>query len=86
MNAETASIVVALITGISSIITAIIWGYVPRKRIEQIKILRRELLDVYVGVYNLKVVEERLEGELGISKIEARKGISIPKSFETKRL
>jgi len=34
----------------------------------------------------LKIVEEKLENELGISKAEARKGINIPKSFETKRL
>nr|WP_297653464.1 hypothetical protein [uncultured Prevotella sp.] len=86
MDIGISSIIVASITGISSIITAIIWGYVPRKRNEEIKRLQKELIEVYGGVYNLKIVEEKLENELGISKAEARKGINIPKSFETKRL
>lgn len=86
MDIGLSSIIVASITGISSIITAIIWGYVPRKRSEEIKRLQKELLEVYGGVYNLKAIEEKLEGELGVSKIEARKGINIPKTFETKRI
>ncbi len=86
MDIGLSSIIVASITGISSIITAIIWGYVPRKRSEEIKRLQKELLEVYGGVYNLKAVEEKLEGDFGISKIEARKGINIPKTFETKRI
>ena len=86
MDIGLSSIIVASITGISSIITAIIWGYVPRKRNEEIKRLQKELIEVYGGVYNLKIVEEKLENELGISKAEARKEINIPKSFETKRL
>ncbi len=77
MDIGLSSIIVASITGISSIITAIIWGYVPRKRNEEIKRLQKELLEIYIGAYNLKVVEERLEGELGISKREARQDLQI---------
>lgn len=81
-----ATYLAALITGISNMVTAYILGYSPRKTKEEIKRLQKELLDVYSGVYNLKAVEERLEGELGISKTEARKGLNIPKLLETKRV
>ena len=82
MDTGTASIIVAFITGISSIVTAIIWGYVPRQRKIQIKKLRQELLDVYVDAYNLKAVEERLETENGISKKSARDGVTISRRLE----
>lgn len=82
MDIGLSSIIVASITGISSIITAIIWGYVPRKRNEEIKRLQKELLEIYIGAYNLKVVEERLEGELGISKREARQDLQITKKLQ----
>ena len=77
MDIGICSIIVALITGISSIITATIWGYIPKRRKEEIKKLQKELLDVYIGAYNLKVVEETLEEEYGVSKIEARKDVII---------
>ena len=38
------SIAVALITGLCSIITAVIWGYAPRKRKEEIEKLKKKLL------------------------------------------
>ena len=40
MDIGIASIIVALVTGVSSIVTAIIWGYVPRKRLEENKRLQ----------------------------------------------
>ncbi|MBR5395435.1 MAG: hypothetical protein IK144_10210 [Bacteroidaceae bacterium] len=86
MNAELASIIVALITGISSIITAIIWGYVPRNRKSQIKKLQQELLDVYTDVYNLKIVEERLEEDNNVSKQAAREGLPISPRIEKRRI
>ena len=80
------SIIVALITGLSSIITAIIWGYVPKKRKEEIARLKKELLDVYMGAYNLKVIEESLEEDVGISKQEARRGLIITSRLEKGRI
>lgn len=80
------SIIIALIMGASSIVTAIIWGYVPKKRTQEIKRLRRELLEVYIGAYNLKAVEESLEAESGVSKTEARKDLMITEKLETKRI
>ena len=58
MSTEIATLLAALITGISSMVTAYILGYSPRKTKEEIKRLQKELLDVYSGVYNLKAVEE----------------------------
>lgn len=86
MDVGIASIVVALITGICSIITAIIWGYIPRNRKEEIKQLQNELLEVYIAAYNLKVVEEMLEDELEISKREARKNVQISEKLQKKRI
>lgn len=80
------SIIVALITGISSIITAIIWGYVPKRRQEEVVRLKKELLDVYMGAYNLKVIEDLLEEESGISKQEARRGLIITSRLEKGRI
>lgn len=77
MDIGVASIIVAIITGISSIITAVIWGYIPRKRLEENERLRKELLEIYMGAYNLKAIEEGLEGELGISKRKARQDLQI---------
>lgn len=73
MDIGIASIIVALVTGVSSIVTAIIWGYVPRKRLEENKRLQK----IYMGAYNLKAIEEGLEGELGISKRKARQNLQI---------
>lgn len=90
MDIGLSSIIVTSITGLSSIITAIIWGYVPRKRSEEIKKLQKELLEIYNGAYKLKVIEERLEGELGISKRKARQDLQITpklqKSYIEKRI
>ena len=86
MDIGISSIVVSLIIGVSSIITAFIWGYVPRKRQEEIQRLRKELLEVYIGVYNLKSVEEDLEAEAGISKQAARKGLNITEKLQRNRI
>lgn len=86
MDIGTVSIIVALITGVSSIITAIIWGYTPRKRHEEIKKLQKELIEVYGGVYNLKIVEEELERELGISKKAARKDLQITPKLQRSKI
>lgn len=81
------SIIVALITGLSSIITAIIWGYVPKRRQEEVVRLKKELLDVYMGAYNLKVIEDLLEEEESrISKQEARRGLIITSRLEKGRI
>lgn len=86
MDIGICSIIVALITGVSSIITAIIWGYVPKKRKEEIVKLQKELLEVYEGAYNLKFIEERLEKETGISKRKARQGIKITNKLERSKI
>ena len=86
MDIGICSIIVALITGVSSIITAIIWGYVPKKRKEEIVKLQKELLEVYVGAYNLKIIEEMLEEEAGISEQTARQGIQITNKLEKSKI
>lgn len=86
MDIGVSSIVVSLIIGASSIITAFIWGYIPRKRKNEIQKLRKELLEVYIGVYNLKIVEDDLETELGISKQEARRGLIITEKLQKNRI
>ena len=86
MDIGISSIVVSLIIGVSSIITAFILGYVPRKRQEEIQRLRKELLEVYIGVLNLKSVEEDLEAEAGISKQSARKGLNITEKLQRNRI
>lgn len=86
MNIGICSIIVALITGVSSIITAIIWGYVPKKRKEEIVKLQKELLEVYEGAYNLKIIEEMLEEETDIPKRTARRGIQITKKLEKSKI
>jgi len=86
MDIGVSSIIVSLIIGASSIITAFIWGYIPKKRKSEIQRLRKELLDVYIGVYNLKIVEDDLETELGISKQHARRGLIITDKLQKNRI
>ena len=86
MDVGICSIIVAAITGIASIVTAIIWGYVPRKRSQEIKRLRKELLEVYIGAYNHKAVEESLEAEYGVSKSIARKGFIITDKLQKSKI
>ena len=86
MDIGICSIIVALITGVSSIITAIIWGYVPKKRKEEIVKLQKELLEVYVGAYNLKIIEEMLEEEAGITKQNARQVSQITNKLEKSKI
>lgn len=86
MDIGICSIIVALITGVSSIITAIIWGYVPKKRKEEIVKLQKELLEVYEGAYNLKIIEEMLEEEADIPKRTARRGIQITNKLEKSKI
>lgn len=88
MDASIASIIVAVIMGTASIITAIIWGYIPRRRKEELKKLRQELYRVYTAVGQLKKLEDYLEKKYGISKQTARKeaGVLIPEMFSDKKV
>ena len=61
MDTGIASIIVASITGISSIVTAIIWGYIPKQRKVQIEKLQKELLDVYIDQYFVNYTFNRLK-------------------------
>jgi hypothetical protein len=80
------SIIVAFIMGVCSIISAFCWGYVPKKRKEEIISLQKELLDVYIGVSTLKTIEENLESQLGISKQAARKGLIVTDRLQRNRI
>jgi hypothetical protein len=86
MDIVICSVIVAFITGVSSIITAIIWGYTPKRCKEELENLRQELLDVYKGAYNLKIVGESLEADLDISKQEARKGLIFTNRLQKSRI
>ena len=77
MDAAIASVIVAVIMGAASIITAIIWGYVPRHRKEDLKNRRKELYEVYSAVQELKKLEDYLENKFGISKQTARKEAEV---------
>lgn len=41
---------------------------------------------MYIGVYNLKIVEGDLETELGISKQHARRGLIITDKLQKNRI
>lgn len=88
MDAAIASVIVAVIMGVASIITAIIWGYVPRHRKEELKNRRKELHEVYTAVQELKKLEDYLENKYGISKQTARKeaGVHIADKFSDKKV
>lgn len=58
----------------------------PKNRREEIIQLRKELLDVYTGVYNLKTVEKNLEAELGMPKKTSRKGLIISDRLQKSKI
>ncbi len=88
MDAAIASVIVAVIMGTASIVTAIIWGYVPRKRKDEIEKLRKELFKVYTGVRELKKLEDYLENKYDITKRTARSEakVIIPDNFNDKSI
>lgn len=76
----------SFITGLLGVITGVIFNYVPRLRKEKLQKLRKELLEVYKDVECLIQIESNLLQKSNISKIQARKGFSISKRCEPKRL
>ena len=77
MDIGLAGIIIAIILGTCSIVTSIIYGYVPRKRQREILLAKTELLQLYEDVSQLLEVEQQLLNEADISKIKARHGQSI---------
>lgn len=86
MDLGLASIIASLVVATGAIIVSIICVTIPRQRKETIDKLRKELLDVYKGVEQLKKVEESLEQQFGVSKQTARKDLKLPEKFENARL
>ena len=77
MDVGIAGIIVAIILGACSIVTSIIFGYVPRKRQRESIQAKTELLQLYKDVSQLLDVEQQLLDEADISKIKARHGQAI---------
>ena len=86
MDAGIAGIIIAIILGICSIVTSIIFGYVPRKRQREIIQTKSELLQLYKDVSKLLEVELQLLDEADMSKIEARRGQDISYRCEPNRV
>ncbi len=86
MTPELSNIIVSFIIGVSGIITSLIFNYIPRKRNEKFQKLQKELLEVYKDVESLIQIESELLQKSNVSKIQARKGFTISKRCEPKRL
>lgn len=86
MDTGIASIISSIILFAGGIVASIIFSYVPRQRKETTNKLRKELYEVYIGVQQIKQVEESLEKQFGVSKQTARKGFEIPEKFEDSRI
>jgi len=76
----------AFLNGLLGIITGVIFNYVPRLRKEKFQKLQKELLEVYKDVESLIQIESELLQKSNMSKIQARKGFTISKRCEPKRL
>lgn len=86
MDIGIAGIVVAIILGACSIISAVIFGYVPRKRQQELINAKNELLHLYIDVSHLLEVEKHLIEVSDKSKVEARKGQVISSRCEPARI
>lgn len=86
MDTGIAGIIIAIILGTCSIVTSIIFGYVPRKRQREIIQTKMELLQLYKDVTKLLEVEHQLLDEADISKVEARRGQDISYRCEPTRV
>lgn len=86
MDTGIAGIIIAIILGTCSIVTSIIFGYVPRKRQREIIQTKMELLQLYKDVSKLLEVEHQLLDEADISKVEARRGQDISCRCEPTRV
>lgn len=87
------SVLIQLISAISTaviavcgIVVAYYWGYLPRKRLEKINQLQKELFDCYCDISNLLEIEKDYIEEEGISKQKVRKNRSLSPRCEPSRL
>lgn len=86
MDTGIAGIIIAIILGTCSIVASIVFGYVPRKRQQEIIQTKIELLQLYKDVSKFLEVEHQLLDEADMSKIEARRGLDISYRCEPTRV
>ncbi len=79
-------IIIALILGVCSVVSSIIFGYIPRSRKEKLIRLQKELLNVYNDINEFQKLEQKLSVTLNISKIVARENLNISSNAEPKRV
>ena len=79
-------VIIALILGVSSIVSSVVFGYVPRKRKSEIDRVKGELLAVYKDIDNLLKEEKNLMGKCGVGKKTARAGVKISKRCEPQKV
>jgi hypothetical protein len=84
------NIIASLILSISgiviSLITSIIFGYIPKIRKRKIELLEKELLNTYSDISEFQKLVKNLIEISNISKINARKDLSISANSQPKRL
>lgn len=93
MDIGIAGITIAIILGTCSIVSSIVFGYIPRKRQQELIQTKKELiqtknalLQLYKDVSKLLEVEHQLLDEADMSKIEARRGQDISYRCEPTRV
>lgn len=86
MDIALASIIISIIFAVTGIVVALICVEKPRNNKQKIDSLKQELLIVYHDLLSLKQVEEELESKAGISKIAARKSVTISPLSETQKI
>ncbi len=86
MDIGIASVIIALILGVSGIGISVLLGYVPRKRKSEIIRTKKELLQLYQDVLQLLEEEKMLLEEAEISKLKARRDRIISSHCEPARI
>lgn len=79
-------ITIALILGACSIISSIIFGYIPRSNKEKLIKLQKELHNAYNDLNEFQKLEHNLSSALNIGKIAARQNLNISSNAEPKRV
>lgn len=86
MDIGIASIIVALLLSIGGIVISFMFGYIPRKRKDEIVRTKKELLQLYQDVLQLLDEEKMLLEEADVSKLKARRDRVISSRCEPTRV
>mgnify|MGYP003290892200 CR=1 FL=1 len=86
MDLGLVGIIISLIIGIFGIIISVICSYIPKKKQLNVMLLEKELLEAYINIQQLLMIEKELSEECEKGKITVRRNYTIGKICQPKNV